>query len=80
MLSTTHYSNNGYGAHRDDDDDNNDNNGTENDGGDNDEDDEDEERPFRAVHHQGLSPELRREALGPHALRQHHGNANLRHG
>lgn len=77
VLSTTYYSNNGYGAHHDDDDDND---GTENDGRYNDEDDEDEEGAFRAVHHQGLSPELKRETLGPRALRQHHGNANLRHG
>ncbi|KAF9297870.1 hypothetical protein BGZ88_008725 [Linnemannia elongata] len=76
-MSTTNYSNNGHDAHIDDNDDND---GKENYGSENDEDDEDEERAFRVVHHQGLSPELRRETLGPHALRQHHGNANLRHG
>ncbi|KAG9069829.1 hypothetical protein KI688_009154 [Linnemannia hyalina] len=75
ILSTTLYSNNGYDEHYDDDG----NDSTENDGGDNNEEGEDEEGAFRAVHHQGLSPELLRETLGPHALRQHHGNANLRH-
>ncbi|KAG0322558.1 hypothetical protein BGZ97_005802 [Linnemannia gamsii] len=70
MLSTTHYNDNGYGAHRDDDED-----------GEQDEvEEDDEEGALRTVHHQGLAPELLKETLGPRALRQHHGNANLRHG
>lgn len=70
MLSTTHYSDNGYGAHHDDEDEE----------GEVDEDDSgDGEWALRTVHHQGLAPELLKETLGPRALRQHHGNANLRH-
>ncbi|KAF9138617.1 hypothetical protein BG015_002324 [Linnemannia schmuckeri] len=77
MLSTTHYNNDGYGAHYDDD--NNDDNGNDCDAK-SFEDGEDDDGTFRTVHHQGLTPELRREMLGPHGLRQHHGCANLRHG
>ncbi|KAG0298750.1 hypothetical protein BGZ96_007625 [Linnemannia gamsii] len=70
-LSTTHYSDNGYGAHRDDDDEDDDEDEDNNDDG---------EEALRTVHHDGLAPELLKETLGPCALRQHHGNANLRHG
>ncbi|KAF8948329.1 hypothetical protein BGZ47_005454 [Haplosporangium gracile] len=72
MLSTTHYNNDDYGAYHDD------NNNDDNDNGF--EDNENDDEAFRAVHHQGLAPELRRETLGLYALRQHHGNANLHHG
>jgi len=49
-------------------------------------DDAQEQQPLRAavvvvvVHHQGMTAELRREILGPHVIRQRHGNANLHHG
>ncbi|KAF9912350.1 hypothetical protein EC991_011042 [Linnemannia zychae] len=68
MLSTTHYDRDG--VYNVQDDEGSDNNGER--GG--------EEGEVKVlVHHQGLAPELLRETLGPHTIRQHHGNANLRH-
>lgn len=62
ILSAAHYSNNDCDAHHDDA---YDNDITENDGGGNDDEGEDDEGAFRAVHYQGLLPELLRETLNP---------------